>query len=105
MNNNLIRLDDLPEDLQQKIREHQEEQHQIEIYKKQLQETREIEKQNPGTNIIINNHNTYNITNNTRILKNEGTINEKQEGILDMLARGAGAAAKGIGKWLNERSE
>lgn len=89
----VIKLNDLPLDIQEKIRE------QYNLTKEQNAIVL------PFTNITINNHNRYYITNNTRVLRNEGTINEKQDSLLDIFARAAGRAAGKTWKWLQEESK
>ena len=100
MEKNLIRIDDLPNEIQEKIREHQEEQRQLELRKR----FDEIMQERQPHNIIINNHNTYYITNNVRILRNEGIINEKDEPAIDIIFKNIGRAAGKTAAWLKERN-
>lgn len=100
---NLIRLEDLPEDIQNRILQHYEEQIELEYHNQQIEKSKELANNNTRTNIVINNRNTYNtyITHNVRALRNEGTINEKKDSVLDIFARAAGRAAGKTWKWLN----
>lgn len=85
----VIKLNDLPLDIQDRIRE----QYNL------IKEKNAII--HPYTNITINNHNTYNI----RILRNQGTINEKDESLLDQFMKGLGRAAGKTWKWLREEAK
>ena len=96
--NSLVNLNDLPPDIQQKIREHREEQRQLEL-RKRFNDL--IQERQNTTHITINNHNIYNIN----ILKNDGTINEKQDSLLNMFAKAAGRAAGKTWAWLEQENK
>lgn len=85
--NQLIKIEDLPVDIQNKIKEHQEEK-KIAEFKKRLDEIT-----NPGTNITVNNNNIYFITSTTNLVRNDGIINEKNESAIDQFMKAAGRAA------------
>ncbi|MDD3474279.1 MAG: hypothetical protein PHP08_00065 [Candidatus Dojkabacteria bacterium] len=101
----LVKIEDLPEDIQHELMKRYEIQQRIEQYKIQIEDAKELQRQNQGTNIIINNNNRYYITNNTRVLRNDGTINEKQDSVLDIFAKAAGRAAGKAWAKLNEESK
>ncbi len=87
---NKINLNDLPEDIQERIRA------QYNLTKDKNAIIR------PYTNVTINNHNTYNIN----IFDNKGgIINERDEPLLDQFMRAMGRAAGKTWVWLEKESK